>query len=85
MPTLPLKATKLPEPDAPKAEILARAFEMLPNTAPFDVTGHPAMAVPCGLSEGLPVSMMLIGKSYDESTIYRAAAAFEGAGDWTSM
>ncbi|WP_375596744.1 amidase [Algihabitans albus] len=85
MPTLPLKATKLPEPGAPKAEILGRAFEMLPNTAPFDVTGHPAMAVPCGLSEGLPVSMMLIGKSYDESTIYRAAAAFEGAGDWTSM
>ncbi|OAB55267.1 amidase [Phormidium willei BDU 130791] len=85
MPTLPLTATRLPEPDAPKGDILARAFEMLPNTAPFDVTGHPAMAVPCGLSDGLPVSMMLVGKSFDEATIYRAAAAFEAAGDWTRM
>jgi amidase len=85
MPTLPLKATKLPEPGGPKADVLARAFEMLPNTAPFDVTGHPAMAIPCGMSEGLPVSMMLVGKDYDESTIYSAAAAFEGAGDWKSM
>lgn len=85
MPTLPMKATKLPEPGGPKADILARAFEMLPNTAPFDVTGHPAMAIPCGLSEGLPVSMMLVGKSYDEATIYKAASAFEGAGDWKAM
>ena len=85
MPTLPLKATKLPEPGAPKEEILARAFEMLPNTSPFDVTGHPAMAVPCGQSEGLPVSMMLVGKDYDEFTIYQAAAAFEASGNWEEM
>jgi len=51
MPTLPLKATRLPGPDAPLAEVLQRAFEMLGNTAPFDVTGHPAMSVPCGMSE----------------------------------
>lgn len=85
MPTLPLKATKLPDPNGPKSEILARAFEMLPNTSPFDVTGHPAMAIPCGMSEGLPVSMMLVGKHYGEATIYRAAAAFEKSGDWQKM
>ena len=85
LPTVPLKATKLPEPGSPKDEILARGFEMVPITTPFDVTGHPAMAVPCGMSGGLPISMMLVGRTYDESTIYRAAAAFEGAGDWRAM
>src|SRR5579872_5027387 len=47
MPTLPLKATRLPPADASIAECCARAFEMLPNTCPFDVTGHPAMTIPC--------------------------------------
>jgi len=34
---------------------------------------------------GLPVGMMLVGKDYDESTIYAAAAAFEGVGDWKTF
>lgn len=83
MPTLPLKATKLPAPGASKEEIIVRAFEMIANTAPFDATGHPAMSVPCGLGDGLPIGMMLVGKHFDEATIYRAAYAFEQAGDWT--
>jgi hypothetical protein len=41
MPTLPLKATLLPAPDASREEYVARALEMLSNTCPFDVTGHP--------------------------------------------
>ena len=42
MPTLPIKrATPLPDPAGPRMDIIQRAFEMLPNTAPFDVTGHP--------------------------------------------
>ena len=35
-------------------DTISRAFEMLANTAPFDVTDHPAMTVPCGMSDGLP-------------------------------
>jgi amidase len=85
MPTLPCVATKLPEKGAPLAEVIARAFEMIASTAPFDVTGHPAMSIPCGLSDGLPVGLMLIGKQFDESTIYQAAAAFEAAGDWKTF
>ncbi|MBO6777239.1 MAG: amidase [Marinibacterium sp.] len=85
MPTLPLKATKLPEPGDPRADVFARAFEMLANTAPFDVTGHPSMAIPCGMSDGLPVSMMLTGKHFDEMSIYQAAHAFEQSGDWMTM
>src|SRR5262245_47316977 len=79
MPTLPMVATPLPEANAPVAQILQRAFEMLANTAQFDCTHHPAMSVPCGLVDGLPVGMMLVAKAFDEETIYRAAAAFERA------
>ncbi len=85
MPTLPLKAPPLPGPDAPLSLYIQRAFEMISNTAPFDATGHPAMSIPCGMSEGLPIGLQLIGKHYDESTIYRAAHAFEQAGDWKTM
>ena len=85
MPTLPMKATPLPPPDASLALYCQRAFEMLANTSPFDVTGHPAMSVPCGMSEGLPVGMMLISRHYGESTIYQAAHAFEQLGDWKQM
>ena len=85
MPTTPMKATPLPPPDASLELYCQRAFEMLPNTAPFDITGHPAMSIPCGMIDGLPAGMMLVGRSYDEGTIYRAAAAFEQVGDWKLM
>ena len=85
MPTLPLTATPLPKADAPLAEVIQRAFEMLPNTCPMDITGHPAMSIPCGMVDGLPVGLMLIGKFYDEGTIYRAALAFEASGDWKTF
>jgi amidase len=85
MPTLPIVASKIPERDADLVTYVTRAFEMIANTAPTDVTGHPAMSIPCGLSDGLPVGAMLIGKHWDESTIYAAAAAFEGAGDWKTF
>ena len=85
MPTLPMTATPIPAPGAPLEEVVTRAFEMTPNTCPFDVTGHPAMSIPCGLIDGLPVGMQLVAKNYDEATIYRAAFAFEQAGDWKSI
>jgi amidase len=77
MPTLPLKATPIPAADAALEEYVQRALEMIPNTAPFDVTGHPAMNVPCAISGGLPVGMMLVGRHGDETTILRASDAFE--------
>ena len=58
---------------------------MLSNTAPMDCTHHPAMSIPCGKVDGLPVGAMLVGKFYDETTIYRAAAAFEERVDWKSI
>jgi amidase len=80
MPTLPLKATLLPPPNASREEYVARALEMLANTCPFDVTGHPAITVPAGMSAGLPVGMMLIGRHWEDGTVLRAADAFQKIG-----
>jgi amidase len=77
MPTLPIIATKLPDAKATKREVYDRALEMLGNTAPFDLTGHPAMTIPCGTIDGLPVGLMLVGRHLDEPAIYRAARALE--------
>lgn len=77
MPTLPITASKLPEPGASITEVITRAFEMIANTSQFDVTGHPSMSIPCGEVDGLPVGLMLTGADYSESTIYAAAAAYE--------
>ena len=51
---------------------------------PFNVTGHPAMTMMCGISQeaGLPLSLQLVGRFFDEATIYRAAAAYERAAPW---
>ena len=85
MPTVPMVATPLPEPDAPVEVVLDRALGMIANTAQFDCTHHPAMSLPCGIVDGLPVGMMLVAKAFGEETIYRAAAAFERGVDWTTL
>ncbi len=55
-----------------------------PNlTAPFNVTGYPAISVCTGFGEGgLPVSMQLIAKPFEEPTLFRAAHAYETATEW---
>ena len=85
MPTLPMKPQPIPPSDAPLGLYIQRAFEMVGNTAPYNCLGFPAMNVPCALREGLPVGLMLIADNYNESTIYRAASAFEGLGDWRNF
>jgi amidase len=85
MPTTAMKATPLPPMDASLELYCQRGFEMLTNTQGFDVTGHPAMNVPCGMSAGLPIGMQLTAAHFNESTIYRAAHAFEQLGDWRNF
>jgi aspartyl-tRNA(Asn)/glutamyl-tRNA(Gln) amidotransferase subunit A len=49
-------------------------------TAPFNVTGQPSLALPTGLSpNGLPLSMQIIGKPFDEATVFKVADAYERA------
>ena len=83
MPTVPMKATPIPGEDATPQEITRRSWEGTRNTCPFNVTGHPAISLPCGMEDGRPIGMMLVGRHNGEETIYRAAAAFERSGDWT--
>ncbi len=77
MPTLPLLPTPIPPPTASRADYVARALEMLPNTAAFSLSGHPAATVPCQPDGSLPIGMMIIGRPFEDSLVLRVAAAFE--------
>lgn len=85
MPTVPMVAQPLPEPGCSLTEYISKAFEMIGNTASQDITGHPAMSIPCGLVDDLPVGLMLIGPYFGEGKIYQAAAAFEKNVDWKTI
>ncbi|HVB33133.1 MAG TPA: amidase [Patescibacteria group bacterium] len=76
MPTTPIKAAKIPSVDAPLEKQLMATGEMIPNTCPLNATGHPALNVPCAMSEGLPVGMMFIGRMGEDATLLRAGDAF---------
>jgi amidase len=78
LPTAPNVAPPLPEHDDPVSSLLG-AFTGAVNTAQFDVTGHPAVSVPCGTVDGLPVGIMLVGRRGDDSTVLRVAAELEQA------
>jgi len=86
MPTLPVVAKPIPPAGASREEYLAGAGGMIANTAPFDVTGHPAITVPAGMARvpggpegGLPAGLMIIGPQFGDGLCLRAAQAFETA------
>jgi len=80
MPTLPMKATLLPAPSASREQKFVAALGMVANTCVTDVTGHPAISIPCAKSAGLPVGLMIIGRLWEEATVLQAAAAYESTG-----
>ena len=51
-------------------------------TVPINLAGVPAISVPCGFSNGLPLGLQIIGKHFDEATIYKVAHAYEQATDF---
>jgi amidase len=77
MPATTIKAARIPPADISIVDYFARSSEMGQNVGQFDVTGHPAASVPCGMSEGRPVGMMLIGRHWEDATVLRVAHAFE--------
>jgi len=55
-----------------------------PYTLPFNITGHPAMTVPCGFGAGgLPIGLQIVGRLHDEATVLRVGALYEAAERWT--
>ena len=72
-PTTPAVAWNLGEKfDDPLTMYLSDIFTVSANVA-----GLPAISVPCGLAHGLPVGLQLIGRAFDEATLFRAAEAYE--------
>jgi aspartyl-tRNA(Asn)/glutamyl-tRNA(Gln) amidotransferase subunit A len=53
------------------------------NMPPFNLSGLPALAQPCGFTRGgLPLSLQLVGRPFDEATVLRAGHAYERATEW---
>jgi aspartyl-tRNA(Asn)/glutamyl-tRNA(Gln) amidotransferase subunit A len=64
------------------ADAVLRTYPRNART-PFNMTGHPAIALMCGLSStGLPLSVQFVGRTYDEATLLRVAATYESASEW---
>ncbi len=80
MPTTPQTAHKLRD-DISRMELVERGMNMLQNTSPFDVTGHPAISVPAGTSDGLPVGLMFVAPKFEDAVALQAGAAFLDAVD----
>src|SRR4051812_21338182 len=78
LPTTAMKAMPIPR-DGGIPAVLAAALGNLHNTSPFDVTGNPALSVPCGTSDGLPIGAMFVGRHFDDATVLRAGHALQSA------
>jgi aspartyl-tRNA(Asn)/glutamyl-tRNA(Gln) amidotransferase subunit A len=86
-PTLPVTAftAGLDEPDGWQRATQA-PLDWTPFTFPFNLTGQPAATVPCGFDRnGLPVGLQIVGRWRDDTTVLRAAAAFESAMPWAAL
>jgi aspartyl-tRNA(Asn)/glutamyl-tRNA(Gln) amidotransferase subunit A len=83
-PTLPIMATRLwQQTITVRGEEETVFAALLRNTEPFNLTGLPALAVPCGFSpERLPISMQVVGRPFEEATVLRAGHAYQQATDW---
>ena len=81
----PTTGTLPPRLDAPGTAMIDR-FSRRSLTAPFSLSGVPAISVPCGFSaDGLPIGLQLAGRPFDESTVFRVAFAYEQATPWHTM
>jgi aspartyl-tRNA(Asn)/glutamyl-tRNA(Gln) amidotransferase subunit A len=80
-PTSPTVAFKIgAKTDDPLAMYLNDAC-----TLPVNIAGLPGISVPCGLSDGLPVGFQVIGRAFDEATVFRVADAYERAAGFAEL
>ena len=86
MPTTAMKTSRIPSTDAGFLDVMQHCWEMIGNTAPFNVSGHPSISIPCGLGDGeRPVGLMLTARHFNEMVLYRIAHAFEQSLDWQNV
>jgi len=83
-PTVAIPAPKL---DAGPGEIGAPTGALRNTlrrfTQPFNLTGHPALTVPCGFSrDGLPIGLQLVGRPFDEASLFNLGYAYEQSASW---
>jgi aspartyl-tRNA(Asn)/glutamyl-tRNA(Gln) amidotransferase subunit A len=83
-PTLPVAAPAVTATEVKlrdRLETVRLALTMF--TRPFNLSGHPVVCIPCGFSrQGLPFSLQLVGRPFDETTVLRLARAYESATVW---
>jgi len=85
MPTTPFRATLIPPSDCAIEDKVAFAMQMIGNTSQFGATGHPAISVPCGVVDDLPIGMQIVGHHLDEHTVLRVAEEVEHLSDWQAL
>jgi amidase len=81
MPTTPGIAHAV-DPDLSLADRVLRGWDVLANTIPADVTGHPALTIPAAETAGLPVGVMLVGPHFADDKLLSIAAAYERHHPW---
>ncbi|EGV61708.1 Glutamyl-tRNA amidotransferase subunit A [Yamadazyma tenuis] len=88
-PTVPVVAPPHGIRDGTPLELIKNTIGLNANTGIFNMTGHPALTLPVGFLAAidnpdikLPVGLQIIGKHFDELSIYRAAYGWESANDW---
>ncbi len=77
MPTIPFRATAHPDQNATLHDRIALALPMVGNASPFNATGHPAISLPCGEVDALPVGLMLVGRHFGDADLLSAGAFIE--------
>ena len=87
LPTSSVQATPIPAEAGMakngKEEFLAMLGGRRTYTTPSNMAGVPALSINCGFTgDGLPVGLQLMGRPYDEATLFRAAYAYEQSTDW---
>ena len=85
-PTIPIPAPRIDQKDVHIAGQAISALNAIwRNTYPVNLTGSPALCIPCGFTEGgLPISLQLIGHNFDELTLLQAGHRFQLETDWHS-